>query len=331
MVIRAALDARGLPIDWRAEDEVTVSPFKIREIHAWLAHLDIHRHGAWSAEQTKVELVTLRGVHRHNRWWQFLDEIWSEWAGSIGESEVPVFSIRETFADAIVERRRTNRTGDGVVLATAHKAKGLEFQHVFIADGGWKAGANREAMEEERRTYYVAMTRARETLTLLCRRDRQNPFVSEISGEHVIDRAVRRDSHVVEHEEFLLRRYATLTPSDVFISYAATCSEASAARSALRKAQVDDPVSLVANGRHLQIETQAGIPIGQLSARGQQTWTPNLERVLSAKLVALVHRRSDEGQDTPPSQGTITHWEYPLVEVCWTDDGHRCSPDRAGA
>lgn len=51
---------------------------------------------------------------------------------------------------------------DGLFLGTAHSAKGLEFKHVFVADGGWTSAA-----EEEQRLYYVAMTRAVETLTLI--------------------------------------------------------------------------------------------------------------------------------------------------------------------
>ncbi|UOP01885.1 3'-5' exonuclease [Kingella potus] len=55
----------------------------------------------------------------------------------------------------------TDSPSDGLFLGTAHSAKGLEFKHVFILDGGWdKAG------DDEQRLYYVAMTRAVETLTL---------------------------------------------------------------------------------------------------------------------------------------------------------------------
>ncbi len=51
---------------------------------------------------------------------------------------------------------------DGIFLGTAHSSKGLEFDHVFILDDGWE-----ERSDENRRLYYVAMTRAKKTLTLI--------------------------------------------------------------------------------------------------------------------------------------------------------------------
>ena len=61
-----------------------------------------------------------------------------------------------------------------VAMMTVHSAKGLEFREVVIAameDGmfpykGTELGADPEEMEEERRLAYVAITRARERLTL---------------------------------------------------------------------------------------------------------------------------------------------------------------------
>jgi ATP-dependent DNA helicase RecQ len=253
-----------------------------------------------------------------NRWSRLLMETWSEWAGSVGDASVPVFVIRETFADSMAERRRTHRTGDGVVLATAHKAKGLEFPHVFIADGGWKLDKSPSKTEEERRTYYVAMTRAQETLTLLSRRDCRNPFLRDVSGEHVIDRAFRGESVSTEWTAFACRQYSTLSPSDLFISYAATFADDSPARQALQRAQADDPVALVARNNQIVIETRSGIPIAQLSAAGRKTWWDRLADVDSAKIIALVQRRSDEDARPHSPDEPVSQWEYPLVEVTWT-------------
>ena len=67
---------------------------------------------------------------------------------------------------------------DAVVMMTMHSAKGLEFPHVFLVgfeDGlfpGMRAIGDGEEMEEERRLCYVAITRAKQTLTISHARQR---------------------------------------------------------------------------------------------------------------------------------------------------------------
>ena len=71
-----------------------------------------------------------------------------------------------------------NESDDAVVLMTMHSAKGLEFPHVFLVgfeDGlfpGMRAIGDREEMEEERRLCYVAITRAKKSLTISHARQR---------------------------------------------------------------------------------------------------------------------------------------------------------------
>lgn len=65
-----------------------------------------------------------------------------------------------------------NEGDDAAVMMTMHSAKGLEFPHVFLVgfeDGlfpGMRSIGDPEEMEEERRLCYVAITRAKETLTI---------------------------------------------------------------------------------------------------------------------------------------------------------------------
>ena len=71
-----------------------------------------------------------------------------------------------------------NDGDDAVVMMTMHSAKGLEFPHVFLVgfeDGlfpGMRAIGDGEEMEEERRLCYVAITRAKQTLTVSYARQR---------------------------------------------------------------------------------------------------------------------------------------------------------------
>ena len=94
-----------------------------------------------------------------------------------------------------------DKDADAVVMMTMHSAKGLEFPTVFIVgmeEGifpGMRAIGEQEEMEEERRLCYVAITRAREKLHLVCARQRMifgrttsnrvSRFVDEIPPEHI--------------------------------------------------------------------------------------------------------------------------------------------------
>jgi len=71
-----------------------------------------------------------------------------------------------------------NDSDDALVMMTMHSAKGLEFPHVFLVgfeDGlfpGMPAIGDRSEMEEERRLCYVAITRAKRSLTITHARQR---------------------------------------------------------------------------------------------------------------------------------------------------------------
>ena len=71
-----------------------------------------------------------------------------------------------------------NESDDAVVMMTMHSAKGLEFPHVFLVgfeDGlfpGQRSIGDEEEMEEERRLCYVAITRAKKSLTISYARQR---------------------------------------------------------------------------------------------------------------------------------------------------------------
>lgn len=80
---------------------------------------------------------------------------------------------------------------EGIALMTMHGAKGLEFEHVFIigANEGvtpYKKALEEEEIEEERRMFYVAMTRAKSSLTISYVKERngksmdQSRFVGEL-------------------------------------------------------------------------------------------------------------------------------------------------------
>ena len=110
------------------------------DLHAWL---DARPSGPW------IELLR-EGVDEHAL----------ETGGGV---EVPVDHFIEWLAEWGRDVRRRQR---GLLLLTAHRAKGLEFDHVAVLDGGWDRVGEDEDPDAPRRLYYVAMTRARQTLAL---------------------------------------------------------------------------------------------------------------------------------------------------------------------
>ena len=105
-----------------------------------------------------------------------------------------------------------DENADVVTMMTMHSAKGLEFPHVFLCgveEGlfpSYRSIDSQEEMEEERRLCYVAMTRAKETLTITCAQRRMlygqtsyarpSRFIAEIPAE-----LVREAGHKLRREE----------------------------------------------------------------------------------------------------------------------------------
>ena len=107
------------------------------------------------------------------------------------------FTHMEEYGRELAEqaRRQTEpmKDQDGVTLMTMHGSKGLEYRFVYIIDANEGITPHRKAaleadLEEERRMFYVAMTRAKERLCICSVRERygrkQEPsrFIREYYG-----------------------------------------------------------------------------------------------------------------------------------------------------
>ena len=78
-------------------------------------------------------------------------------------------------------RRRQEKQKNGVILMTMHGSKGLEFDRVWIARAAVGITPHRMGLiDEERRLFYVAATRAKDYLVLSCGApDMPSPFWQE--------------------------------------------------------------------------------------------------------------------------------------------------------
>lgn len=93
----------------------------------------------------------------------------------------------------VLKNKIYSQNESNVILSTIHGAKGLEFDTVFLIDivDDEIPGSNNASdaeLEEERRIFYVGMTRAKENLNIFAFKERNNtdydisPFINEIKG-----------------------------------------------------------------------------------------------------------------------------------------------------
>ena len=110
-----------------------------------------------------------------------LEEIWqnSKGYGTIKEW----FEHIESYGKMLKEQNKKNGEKEGVNLMTMHAAKGLEFDTVFVIETNegscpYKKATADEEIEEERRLFYVAMTRAKRKLVI--------SYVKEKNGKDLL-------------------------------------------------------------------------------------------------------------------------------------------------
>jgi len=125
------------------------------------------------------------------------------------------FLLEISLVSDIEEHKNNN---DVVTLMTIHSAKGLEFKHIFLIgmEDGLFPHKNSigydEEIEEERRLCYVAITRAKETLTLVNAKRRMiygdvsvnapSRFINEIDRKY-LDTDVPEEPKMIRKEDMI--------------------------------------------------------------------------------------------------------------------------------
>ena len=319
--IRIAMEHARIPCSIVGSDTVPHLT-RVREIYNWLEVLKGKRGQLWSGEKLlktlrkhmgEVFLSTLIG--------RIVEQIGGEFYGEVGDTEMLCEDILDYFYDALFEQKRRGFAGSGVILSTAHKVKGLEFDNVIILDGSWADNLRGlDELEEARRLYYVAVTRARRSLTLLQLKTSTNRFISEIPAAITCKRPVEPD---IQDPQLLNYRYEIISLGDVYVSYAARFKTKNPIARALRRAQMHDEVQLVANKAadgtpHVFVSNQSGVNIVRLSKLGTAQWLQKLDEIHAARISCLHTRHRDDGNGD--NSGCNETWLIPVVEVLWLSE-----------
>ena len=121
------------------------------------------------------------------------------------------FSYMERYRRELETQKelRERRNIDGVMLATMHSAKGLEYDVVILPDVNegitpYKKAVSEEELEEERRMFYVAITRARQYLHVfsVIRHHGKEMELSRFLGELSLPKEELKEGTRVVHATF---------------------------------------------------------------------------------------------------------------------------------
>lgn len=107
-------------------------------------------------------------------------------------------------------------SSEGLILSTVHSSKGLEYETVYLLDvldgilpavTEPKGPEEKRRYQEERRLFYVAMTRAKDHLYLFSCLDRSSSFIRELRRELPVEKTEEDDLFAALREELCGKAY----------------------------------------------------------------------------------------------------------------------------
>ena len=240
-------------------------------------------------------------------WWTLLREGLDDLALEIGNHAIPKYEAIEWFAEWSRDARERQT---GLLLLSAHKAKGLEFDDVVILDGGWDEGFHREDRDEDRRLYYVAMTRARRSLAMISMSDR-HPFLDQMEGPAVLRRTP--DGSKLDLES-CRNIHLTLGPADVDLDYVGRTFDGERRLRATDEVVAGDEVSLETRNGQMLIVDRNGRPIGRVA----QKFKPPPNAVLTAgRIHAVTTRFRKDSREEYSDRIRREKWRVVLPELIY--------------
>ena len=304
--VRSLCELEGIPVQMANEEFTGV--WYLRETRAlvdWLRGRD-------SRLVNKADLVAWLADQYSNTWIELLQEGVDEYALETGGSETPSESFIEWLAEWGRDVRRRQR---GLLLLTAHRAKGLEFDHVVVLDGNWNRLGEDEDADAPRRLYYVAMTRAKETLTLM-RLPGSNPFLESLStAPQVLHRSGVATFPTAVPE--LARSYRRFSLGDAFISFAGYRPPGHPIHEAIASLSPGDPLQVRVGSDRWELLDQNGIVVGQL-ARGFSP--PSGMHCKCATVMAVVRWERERSEPQYHANLHSDCWEVVVPELVFEPD-----------
>lgn len=236
-------------------------------------------------DKTGALTVVISPLIPANRWTDLIAEGIAALAHELNTKSMPVPDLIEWFAEWARDARSEQRS---LLLLTAHRAKGLEFDDVVILNGGWDRPSKGEDADAPRRLFYVAITRARRSLTIMA--DGRHPFAPP-GNQHVL----RRAAPPVAPDSSGTAVYQVPDLKTVDLSWAGRLGGSNPALGAIASAKAGDPIRLTRQDDAWMLQA----PDGQALGRMARSWSPPQGLAfLRGEVGAIIRwRKADSGEE----------------------------------
>lgn len=216
------------------------------------------------------------------------------------------------FIDWLAEwGQELRRKQSGLLLLTAHSAKGLEFDHVAILDGRWLSRVTNPELDEARRLFYVAMTRAKASLTIAA--IGTHPFERELISTAAV---LQRDIHApAELPQGVCHRYILAQLNQVDIGYAGRYPTGHPVHQNIAKLQPGSPLELQHNGNKFILYDASGNEVGCMA---KAFAAPAGLRCIHACVYALHTRWKADVAEPYLSTTKCDVWEVVIPELVFS-------------
>lgn len=304
--IRAYCEVHRIPVQMGNEE--IPSFWRLRETQKFVAWL----RGCESGLVDETKLRDWLATQALGPWIELLREAIDQYALETGGEETPATRLIEWLAEWGREIRRRQR---GLLLVTAHGAKGLEFDHVVVLDGGWERSGGDEDADTPRRLYYVAMTRARQTLALM--------RLGECHGLHA---PLSENPSVLLREPAALplpppeiaRRYRRLALRNVDLGFAGCHHEGHPVHHAIAALSPGDRLDVRINGQRRELLSDDGTVVGRLAT----TFKPPAGlRCISATVLAVTTWNREISDPEYRDRYACHAWEVVVPELVFGPEG----------
>ncbi|QFY88226.1 RecQ family ATP-dependent DNA helicase [Magnetovirga frankeli] len=310
--LRILCELEDVPLSLPLSAEQRPSPFRIREHHRLLQWLRQQGAGLISVAAVQ-EALDRQGADRgHNPWQRQLRQLLRHWQGQFGDDPQPASQWEELLCETLAIQRQEPVRGEGLFLASVHAAKGMEFDHVLLFDGGWQPRPDPAEQEERRRLYYVAMTRARETLCLLQRDDCHNAFGTELQGAFLLTRWAELAAAYPDRLKGL--NYLPIGLHEIDLGYAGRFAARHPIHQALAQLQPGDSLKMAQQGEQILL-ISGQTPVARLSRQGRANWQPRIGQIQALRVLALLERKRQDSTEAYQAGFKQDSWETPLVEA----------------